>query len=242
MNISLLNLTYIVLCICFFTSTTAMAQSPQEIFESAFNKYGELKNLSLEMEAFSFEKEDSPKGVLVFQGTFKKKGDAFYSKAWEREMIVTDSRMLVVNHDDQKIVLGRSKGPTNEAMGFPSFAIDSLLAQGGSFEYLGMENGERHYQIKSPDAMIAITDVYINSDGMISRMVYHYQELSETQPAFAKMEIYYRNISFQTPLPIFFDESKFLLRSKAGTLVAAPRYKAYDVQEMNYDSFSASQF
>ncbi|MEO1411893.1 MAG: hypothetical protein AAFW73_18535 [Bacteroidota bacterium] len=228
--------------ICWLVGPAALAQSPREVFESAFDKYGDLEHLSLDMEAFSFVERDSPQGTLVFQGSFKKRGKAFYSKAWEREMIVNDNRMLVVNHDEQNIVLGRARGLEKEALGFPRFTIDSLVARGGKFEYLGLENGEQRYRLKAPDAMIYETDVFINADGLVTRMVYHYQELAEAQPAMAKLEIYYRNISFQPPLAIFFDESKFLLHSKTGTLVAAPRYRAYTVREVDYATFSESSF
>ncbi len=242
-NFSSTSILKLILAVFFASQFSLLsAQSPHQAFEKVFNKYAKLENLSLEMEARSFEREEMTEGKLVFSGTFKKKGESYYTKAWGREMIVNNNKLLVVNHDDEKIAIGRSSATAPQTLNFPSFAIDSLVASGASFDYLGFHDNLHHYSVKTPEDMIFETEVFINTNDIITKMVYHYQDKAEAQPAFEKMVINYRNISFSAPPSNFFDQTKFLLRSKDGELVAAPRYKKYLVREVNYNTFSDAQF
>ncbi len=217
------------------------AQSPKADFDRIVQKYSNLENLSLKMEAYAYRDQDTNDRELSFSGTFKKRGEDFYTNAWDREMIVRGQHMVVVDHDEQKIAIGRARSQQTAQLAMPQFSIDSLEAHGGKVTYSGKEGDLRKYEISLPDALVFSTDLYISDDDIIKRIVYHYQELEDAKPAYAKLDVYYKNVSFATPAASYFDDHKFYDKNNDGELIPAPRYRDYAVKQVDYSSYSQYQ-
>ena len=218
------------------------AQDNRAVLERALQRYTEMENLSFEMYATAFSEEEAREGAVVFRGVFKKRGESFYTSAWNREMIVNEREMLVVNHEQQKMARGRSQPEVMGDLTYPTSTIDSILISGAQLESLGQKNGERHYRLNASGGVVAQIEFYLGAHDLITRMVYHYRDTPLAHPAYARLELQYRNISFAKPDAAFFDEAKFVSPSAGGELRPSAPYRDYELRELTYDTFSSAPF
>ena len=145
--------------------------------------------------------------------------------------------MYVIDHQTQKMIVGRATDGEVEEPELPLFSIDSLLAQGGKIQKLPVNNGGRGYRFEWPESLLYALDLELNKVGLIQKMVYHYQAIPTAQPAYERVEVRYQDFSFEPPAKSWFDEGKFFYQLADGEYQTAAAYPEYKISKVDYSSY-----
>ncbi len=223
-------------CIFLWPLCFLKAQNIEVDLQRVKAKYEGVESLSVEMEAYAFSKKE-PKGHLHYRGTFHKHQDRIYTNTGDHEMLIRAEKMIIVNHTEREIVIGKTQEEDNLTPAAVPFSLDSLMAHGAKVKLLHQQNGIRKYRIDFPASLLAAIELEISAADLIHRMVYHYRDNELAQAAYDRLEINYKNISFEIPAASWFDEKKYVSRHAGKTLEAAPTLKGYTVSAVDYSAY-----
>ncbi len=239
----LIALNYIALPVFLFFCCPALkleAQSAAHLLQKIEQRYQALENASMQVEVYTYSAGKSAE--LAYTGELKKLGESYYTKIWDREVMVKDGGLLVVDHHSNEIAIGRTKPGEASPFQLPTVLLDSLFARGGIISEVQLKSGQKMFSVTDPSALIRQTDFYINADNLLTRLVYHYQKKDGLQSMFDKVELRYLNIKLAPPDDAYFDLARYYQTSSDGSLLPSNNYDGYLVKSIPYQELSNFQF
>ena len=205
-----------------------------EYLEKVFRSYQEMETLSMDIEAHAYMDASDRQGEKVMTGAMKFTEDRYYSKMDGIEMVVFGEKMIVVDHGEKTISLGRSKPVSELKKGQPVFSLESITGLGAKVDYQGPDKGNHVYRMEIPNSYIKEMELHINEGGLIVKMVHYYLSMPGLESEYYKMEVLFKNISQSPPPNSFFDEKKYIADRSAKRPSVA--YRLYTVEEVDYST------
>ena len=145
-------------------SGSVFAQDLKADFKAMQARYREIENFYAEIDVEVYL-DGAPSELLVTRNAvLKKKGDDFFYVLGEMRMLLNERCILVINDATRDIVY-RKRSPEDEDPSFYTVTtpeMDRVIAAYDSVRYLGIKNGNKHYEIFTSRSPIARTNLYLD--------------------------------------------------------------------------------
>lgn len=227
-----INLSATLVMLLCFASVSVIAQGELGRLQKVINDYQALKSFSMDISAVAYKSVKDTKGKQIMKGTLKMKGNSYYSKMDDIEMIVNGTEMVVADHGAREIILGKSKPLDMLKKEQAVFNLDSLVAAGNKVSYVAKRNGNSVFALKIPNSALEEIELYINDENLMTKMVYYYASIPEMGSSYYKIEVLLTNLSLSPPADEYFADKKFIANKKSRTPAAA--YRSYSVNVVDY--------
>jgi outer membrane lipoprotein-sorting protein len=236
---------WIVALLCTYT-TNAQEPSCKEVLNKLSHAYADAQTYSMKVEMEIYEKNSQKAPLQSFKGSVCKSSGQYYSEMMGRTMLSNQRCVLVVD-DIQKRIMYSSKDKKERTPYVMSSSIesqvDSMIKHCKAVKLIpNSSTSNNSYRIEvtpsDNDPYYSSMTILVNRKTFaLEQMECIYKE-SEEMP-YNKVVIRYENISINAPVQdSFFQESKFILRSK-GKITATAGYSSYEI--INKDEIKTSK-
>jgi len=196
--------------------TITLAQDFKSDLEKMYEAYAGLTDLSVTISIKVFENMESTIPIITQNALINKEGEDYLYSFNEITMLSNKKCMLMINHE-QKDIVYRKKDQGDLDNNFYSLVapdFDSIVNKCDMIRYLGSENGNKHYLIRSDKNIIRNTHLFLNDQsGLISKLIYEYD--AEIFPQNSKVEIEFLEMNTKPEFDRnIFSESKYVLASE----------------------------
>lgn len=225
---------YIIFCLSFAFLTPAKAQKVSDELKKVRNAYTSNKQLSFDVEVYSYETKADKTPELISKGYMKKSNDKYYSNYEGMELMVNGDKALIVDNEKKTMTfyeykLSKQKTPK----GFEA-NIDSVLLQSDSVVIQPTKSGIKHFTCFSNTGDIQQTEIYVDEKtNLINHILYYYFPSNDDyEMQTDRVEIFYKNIKTQGIDEAFFSFDKYFKTVKA-KLIPTVKYQGYKVNHYN---------
>lgn len=216
---------YLLLTLMCMITQIVMGQNLAEDLKQIHQVYENVENLRARIVTKEYSGEGEPETESY---TVLKQGTSFLYKIENTVTLMNDEYLLSINHDNKEIICTRQySNDPNEKVEAQKFVpnLDSLVKLYETVRYLGVENGQKSYELEKEGSMISKVRFSIDTKSyLITNMVYHY---NEDYVVGGKTELSFT--TFDTK-PVFksgtFSSSKYI-KQEGGSLVLTAAYKDY---------------
>ena len=212
-------------------------QSFSEDVKVIHQKYANAKSLYAKMQMSGYE------GSLETEPTFSQETKIYRQDEevlyimGNVEFLLNDKMSLWVNKELRKIICTTRNG--NDELSSGSFdamlMLDSLLSHYGEADFIGVENGLKHYRVAKNNREIVQNDIFIsNSDKSLKKIIYTYNP--ERYPNKSWLEIEIKEMTLNGRIEESkFSTSNYIYKDSEGVWVPVSKYKGYEVILTNID-------
>lgn len=219
------------------SQTVSFAQGEIDILKKAMNQYWDLENYSMEIVAYGYLKSQNDKKIKLSEGTTMKRGNKLITKSSDNDLLIDGKEMLIVDHQEQTIALGRWTGELSNQNLDRRHSIDSLEAMGGRIVFLGEKNGDKTYQLEIPKGLIKTMEIVLDTNNHYKKITQYFRPLEKMVSGYSKTEIIYKRTDFNPPPLIHFDFNQYLTKSKKKQKrKPTSAYAAYTYEVIDYNA------
>ncbi|MGH1337910.1 MAG: hypothetical protein ACRBFS_17445 [Aureispira sp.] len=218
----------LMMCLCFIV-TISQAQDYKKDFLQVYKNYSTKAYYTQEVRVRSFANEGDKKASYEQQGKIVKGEGMYFSSLGDQTTIVKEGHFLHINKEEKRMLFYYQKEGNNQIAEQYRMLLDSIKET--DIEYLGNSNGIKKYLLKSPNQMIATTELSLDMNkNVVARLVYHYQSTEAHQSSFYKTIITYKTDDRNKPTASWFDLEQYIhLNKNRATLKTA--YKEYTLTQ-----------
>lgn len=190
------------------------------------------KQLSFDVEVYSYSTKADKTPDLVSKGYMKKSDDKYYSNFNNYELMITGGKALIADRERKTLDYYEYETKKPEISEGYEVNIDSLIPATDSVVMRPLADGLKHFTCFSKEGYVRQTEIYVDArTHFIRRILYYYIDSTEDfELEFDRIEIRYRNIETKPVGQSFFSFDKYFKRTKS-TFVPVGEYREF---QMNY--------
>ncbi len=209
---------------------TVQAQTLGAELKKIRNAYLNAKQLSFNVEVYSYSTKTDKTAELVSKGYMKKSGDKYYSNFNKYELMINGEKALVVDRERKTLDYYEYERSKQEIPEDYQVNIDSLVTGSDSVVIRPLQNGLKHFTCFSTTGYVRQTEIYADAQThLIRRILYYYIESNEDfEMEFDRVEIFYKNIQTNPIDPVFFSFDKYFKKTKS-TITPVGDYRGYQM-------------
>lgn len=214
-------------------ASEAFAQDFEKDVAAVRSSYENTKRLSIDIDVTVYNRLKNNEQVSRSRVSLKKEDRKFKYNVDDRTMLLNEDCLLLVDHQEHKIVYQRREENgqaeaqlTEQAM--PD--VEKMLGDYDKIEFLGTANGLKHYRLstKSDDHYLEKMEVWINEKHqMLEKIVYLYNP--ELYPENNKVVVKYQNINTAPKFSSSEFSEKTYIQKQGLTFRAHKNYQNYAV-------------
>lgn len=153
------------------------AQEVMAALQKVQDTYSQLTDMKAEMSIAAYVNEEEETPYYTQNAKIDKKGDLFYYQMGDIEGLVNKEYNFWVDHQSKQINGGlRTQDDQKKVNEAVMFDVEKTLAKYDKVVLVDTEGALSHYRIFSADQMIKQTDLWIDADHLVRKLVYHYNE------------------------------------------------------------------
>ena len=213
------------------------AQSQGEELKKMRMAYINNKQLSFEVEVYSYASKMDKNASLVSKGYMKKNNDMYYSNYQNYELMINGEKALMIDNQTKEInyyeyKLNKEKTPENFQVN-----IDSLIQNTDSIIMHPEKDGLKHFTCFSKRGYIKQTEIYAdNKSYFVKHILYYYVPSTEDYDIDVdRVEIFYKNIKTESINESFFSSDKYFKNIKS-KLIPVGKYQGYKINYSKQNS------
>lgn len=204
-----------------------IGQTPAERLQSMQQLYAQHSSFSMQV-AVKVYVNGAPQSAPI-TGSAKKQGQQFYSQIGERENLINEHCIVMVNHEHKSLIYG----PALEAKTAQNWTVDPV-EQAKAWKEIPMEfmkdsEGNQRIRLLQAGQPLASTEILLGNDGRLLALTYNYSATESSGPM--RVEITYSHLDFN---PRFdkstFSEKRFIKGSgeRAQPTANYPNYQIFN--------------
>lgn len=219
-----------------------VSQDLKADLELLYKAYDKSEQLSMDISVYQYDMAEINKRSLVGKAIMRKSGNQYYSKFLSDELINNNNESLVIDHESKTIQLGKSIPIDDLKTSFDVEAIGMLLKEVDSIEFVGVYNGQKHYQFYFPDGEISeMTLSFFTKSYFLGSLSYTYRNDNEyIDYGASKIEVIYDRVANTDNIdPKVFSVAK-IIRKEVEGYITINDYKEYDLiinTQSDYEAF-----
>ena len=234
MKVSIKNTCAVFMILALYLPASIYAQTGSlgDELKKIRNAYILNKQLSFDVEAYSYASKNTSKADLISKGSMRKSNSRYYSHFQDYELVVNGEKMVLVNNQSKIISyydykIKQQKIPDNFQVN-----IDSLLLNTDSVVMRPDKNGDKHFTAFSKTGYIKQTEIYTDSKThLVKHLLYYYvPSTEEYEIDVDRVEVFYKNIKTQFDEEQLFTFDRYFKNNKS-RFIPVGKYQGY---KMNY--------
>lgn len=225
----------IVLLLVLYTCIRPLqAQTLSSELNKVREAYSKSKNLSFNVEVYSYTTKTDKTAELVSKGYMKKNDEKYYSNFDNYELMINAEKALIVDRSRKILDYYEYKTGKPEMNEGYNVNIDSLLSGTDSIIIRPMQNGLKQFTCFSKNGYVRQTEIFVDAQtNFINRILYYYVASTEDfKIEFDRVEIFYQNIQTKVIDQSYFSFEKYFKRTKS-TLTPVGDYRGYKINYHN---------
>lgn len=213
-----------------FLSGTMLSQSLGTELSKIRNAYLGAKQLSFDVEVYSYSTKSDNTAELMSKGYMRKSNDTYYSNINSYELLIMGEKAMIVDRERKTLdyyeyKMEKSGSPTEFDVN-----IDSLMTNSDSILIRPSSNGFKHFTCFSKNGYIRQTELYVDpQSNFIKRILYYYVDSNEDiEIEVDRVEILYKNIQTSNVDQQYFNFGRYFKRV-GSTLYPVEDYSKYEL-------------
>jgi|GEM_PF-3490752 len=232
------KLNRIILAFAFSVSSIAV-QSQNAAGELALirNAYLQCKQLSFDVEVYSYSNKTDKVPELVSKGNVRKKEENYYSGFGEYELLIKGAQGVLVNNREKTMRYYMNKTEKQKWSEGMALNMDSVFSVTDSIVLRPATAGTKHLTIFSKAGYIRQTELYIDAkSNLITHILYYYvPSTDDYEIEVDRVEVFYKNVSTQYVDESYFDFNRYFKLSKT-VMTPVGKYQKYKTDLYNSKS------
>lgn len=226
MNNRLLSIAILIL----YGAVTIQAQTTGSELKKIRDAYVTNKQLSFDVEVYSYSTKTDKTPELVSKGYMKKSNDKYCSNFNNYELMINGKKALIVDRERKTLDYYEYETNKPEIPKGYDFNMDSLILGMDSIVMRPLANGLKHFTCFSKNGFVRQTEIYADAQThFIKRILYYYIGSTEDfEIGFDRVEIFYKNIQTRLVDESSFSFSKYFKRTKS-TFIPVGEYQGYQI-------------
>lgn len=179
--------------------------------------YVNNKQLSFDVEVYSFHTPADKTPDLVSKGYVRKKDGNYYSSFFKYELLIIGEKALMVNNENKTMKYYNYKMAKQKDAKEFEIDFESLFSKSDSVVVHPPVGGEKHFTFFSKNGYIRQTEFYVNaSTNLVSHILYYYAPSTEEyEIEVDRVEVFYKNSKTANVDESHFTFDKYLKVSKS---------------------------
>lgn len=219
----------LIFCAC---SGMLQAQTLSSELKNVRGAYLKNKNLSFNVEVYSYSTKSDKTAELVSKGNMKKSNDKYYSNFSNYELMIIGENALIVDRAKKTLAYYEYKTGMPELSDGNQVNIDSIITGTDSIVMRPVQNGLKHFTCFSKHGYVRQTEIYVDAQSnFIKRILYYYIESNnDFEIEFDRVEIFYKNIQTKAIDQGFFSFDKYFKKTRS-TITPVGDYRNYRMND-----------
>jgi len=218
-------------------NVSVRAQTAGQELQKVRNAYLAAKQLSFDVEVYTYATKNDKTPELVSKGTAKKSDDLYYSNFNNYELMVIGDKALLINRNEKSMAYYEYKLDTKKMPATAQPDLEQLLADSDSVVIRPEKDGLKHFTSYSKSGYVKQTEIYADAQTyLIKHILYYYVASTEDFKMEAdRVEIFYKNIQTSNVDPHFFTFASYFKKTGANA-VPVGKYQGYKLKQYNSKS------
>jgi hypothetical protein len=217
--------------------SVALRDKAARDFKAIANAYRDAQSLSIESEHRVFAEYSARVAIETERSVLHRRGERLYNDALGSVTVITDSLIIQVNADEQRMIVSRVGDMAPDAVLPGDIQIEESLDLCDSIAYADLGSGRARYRLWYGGEMeVRSMDIeFVRATRFIQRTVLYMSATTASEggpPHAPRVEVTYRQLVDSPETAHLLDEQRYLARASAAVLACSDRYSGFELIDL----------